>query len=437
MKGSDMKISILLSLALPAVGIIGSGCSPEAPAEQPEAKRYIIGLSPFLADENKDEVFRRIVGFILEEVPSGSSAWIYDAFHNKTIARIDVPTARAFASPKTRTNQFQDEIGHLKTFLAESHSRPELGDLDFANTVRLPQFMTFLADNLRSPEIPTTGLLIGSPLYLDPKEASFSMVDGYFPSDGHLKAARELSVYSADGRDGALENVHIHLGWFGDPWSSEVHEAKIRRFWSLYLAEQGGRLASFTGDLATAFGALNSPTGLATEYEIDPAQSRVEMLRISREVGVSDWITRDLSTSAPSPAPRSTVGPMKIGIRWSGDIDLDLYARPSGDGETLFFQHVRSEAGFYFKDHRSSPEREYEFIEFHTPIDALAADAWVNFYEGDSNGPVSGEVRVEFEGRIYAKPFTIAASHGNQGEAGEGQSAHWTRLDIPGALSLR
>ena len=51
---------------------------------------------------------------------------------------------------------------------------------------------------------------------------------------------------------------------------------------------------------------------------------------------------------------------MKIGIRWRGDIDLDLYAAANPEAETLFFQHTRSPEGYYFKDHRSSPDREYD-----------------------------------------------------------------------------
>ena len=48
-------------------------------------------------------------------------------------------------------------------------------------------------------------------------------------------------------------------------------------------------------------------------------------------------------------------GPLKIGIRWKQNIDLDLYAAPRPGAETLFFQHPRSPEGYYFKDHRSSP----------------------------------------------------------------------------------
>ena len=75
------------------------------------------------------------------------------------------------------------------------------------------------------------------------------MLDGYFPSDGHLSASRQESVFGLKGRTNALANVVVHFGWFGDPWVSEVHRDRVQRFWTLYLQGQGARLATFCGDL--------------------------------------------------------------------------------------------------------------------------------------------------------------------------------------------
>jgi hypothetical protein len=55
--------------------------------------------------------------------------------------------------------------------------------------IRLPQFCDFLAQD-RAPQEEDARLpllLIGSPLYQDAREPAFSMTDGYFPSDGHLR----------------------------------------------------------------------------------------------------------------------------------------------------------------------------------------------------------------------------------------------------------
>jgi len=51
-----------------------------------------------------------------------------------------------------------------------------------------------------------------------------------------------------------------------------------------------------------------------------------------REVGATDWITREVLPNLQLAPPTSTVGIMKIGIRWHGarvDPALLLAARPT------------------------------------------------------------------------------------------------------------
>ena len=40
------------------------------------------------------------------------------------------------------------------------------------------------------------------------------------------------------------------------------------------------------------------------------------------------WITRELPANHRPPSPTTMIGPMKIGIRWQGDLDLDLNVAP-------------------------------------------------------------------------------------------------------------
>ena len=412
-----------------------------APIEAPATRQMVIGLSPFLENYVKDEVYRGIVRLVVEELPLGTRLGIYDAYHLRTITHIDIPEVRAFASSKTRANQFSRQIGELKQFLARAHEKPEAKGLTFADAIRLPQWMQFIANNIGggSESTPLSVIVFGNPLYMDHREPSFSMVDGYFPSDAHLAATRDKSVYSLESRSNALPDVLVHFGYFGEPWLSELHRDKIARFWSLYLQGQSASLATFTGDIPTVFKAAKNPArSKAPRHQLDPSQTKVEMLRISREVDHADWLTRDSITGAITP-PSRTVGPMKIGIRWKARIDLDLYARGRTDAEMLYFEHTRSQEGYYYKDHRSSPDREYEFIEFESPVDVWKAEARINFFEGrvgGDRGP-AGEIRIEFDGKIYTGEFAIAASRGNEGRTGARQASYWNEIDIPSILKLR
>jgi hypothetical protein len=431
---------LILALALGALPINGIAAQDPAPNSGPTtATDFVIGLSPYLDKPVKDDVYRSLVRLLVQDLPLNSTLRVYDAFDLKSVTQVTLPNLRVFNSPKTRANQFASAIGELRQFLAKEPPMPSNPHLDFKDAVRLPQFCDFLADTLPGSGSPLVLLLIGSPLYMDAKEPAFSMADGYFPSDGHLQASREKSVFGFTSQKEAPRPLIVHWIYFGDPWISDLHKEKVTRFWTLYLERRAGQLATFCGDLSTALqGFCRGPAvaPLSRAWAADPQQTKIEMLRISREVEIADWLTRDgLAQSAQRP-PSVMVGPMKIGIRWKNNIDLDLYATPHRGAETLFFQHTRSPEGYYYKDHRSSPGREYEFIEFDTPVDLREVEAFVNFYKGSCPGGPRGEVRIEFDGRIYGAPFSLPAEEGNRGRSGAEQQDFWTRIPVQAILKI-
>ena len=403
---------------------------------------FVIGISPYLDKSVKDDVYRSIVRLLVEDLPLHTTLRIYDAFELKTITQVTLPNARAFESPKTRANQFAPAIRDLKSFLGREHPKPTPTNshLGFEGAIRLPQFLDFLQETLPRAGSPPALLLMGSPLYQDAREPGFSMVDGYFPSDGHLQASREKSIFGFTENTETAPALIVHWLYFGDPWINDLHKEKVTRFWCLYLERRAAQLAAFTGDLPTALLSFRQPAAAAISsskhWTVDPAQTKIEMLRVSRKVEIADWLTRDhLSELAQAP-PTLMTGPMKIGIRWKHNIDLDLYATPRSGAETLFFQHLRSPEGYYYKDHRSSPGKEYEFIEFESPVDIREVEAFVNFYQGSCPGGPDGEVRIEFDGRIYGAPFSIPAEEGNLGRSGRSQHEFWTRIPVQELLKI-
>jgi hypothetical protein len=403
---------------------------------------FVVGLSPFLDSTAKDAVYRGLVRLIVEVLPLNTRLEVYDAFNLKSITRVSIPNAKVFNSPKTRANQFASSIGDIKQFLARDNAKPGGPKPGFDGAIRLPQFCDFLAQDrpLHHGDAKLPLLLIGSPLYQDAREPGFSMVEGYFPSDGHLRASREQSVFGFNPGDGSAQGLLVYWAYFGDPWMSDLHREKVARFWALYTERRGGRLASFSADLATAMGAFSSEapgrSAASIGWVADPLQTKPEMLRVSRSVKLVDWLTGDALPESSPPPPTQMVGPLKIGIRWKDDIDLDLYAAPRRDAETLFFQHPRSPEGYYFKDHRSSPGREYEFIEFESPVDVRQVQGFVNFYSGSCLGGPRGEVRIEFLNRIYGGTFAIASPEGNQGRSGPAQAGFWTQIPIQEILRI-
>jgi hypothetical protein len=402
---------------------------------------FVVGLSPFLDKSAKNTVYRGLVRSIVEELPLGSRLEVFDAYNLRSIARLAIPKSAAFNSPKTRANQFASEIGEIRIFLSQDNARPDGSKTNFDSAIRLPQFCDFLAQNPPSKDsaVVTPVLLLGSPLYQDAHEPDFSMADGYFPSDGHLQAARADSIFGLNAGENPGPPLQIYWSYFGDPWLSDLHRQKVERFWALYLERRAARLASFSSDLDTVLRAFASQAPGASAasrgWVADAQQTKPEMIRVNRTVQVVDWLTGDAGPALPPP-PSQFVGPLKIGIRWKDNIDLDLYATPRPGAETLFFQHPRSPEGYYDMDHRSSPGRDYEFVEFETPVDIRKAEAFVNFYAGSCADGPRGEIRIEFLDRIYRGSFSIEASEGNRGRSGPSQNEFWTPIPIHEILGL-
>ena len=114
---------LLIGVALLSSSFALLRAEEAAPTNSP-ATRYVIGLSPFLDKAVKDDVFRRLVGFVLEDMPLGSSLALYDAYQLQSITQLDIPGVRAFRSGKTRANQFKEPIDKLRKFLATDQPRP-------------------------------------------------------------------------------------------------------------------------------------------------------------------------------------------------------------------------------------------------------------------------------------------------------------------------
>src|ERR1041384_2443924 len=237
---------------------------------------FVIGISPFLDKSVKDDVYRSLVRLVVEDLPLNSTLVAYDAFDLKTITKLSLPNARVFSSSKTRANQLAPAIRDLKSFLAQEHTRPTNAHLNFDAAIRLPQFLDFLAETATTNAKPSL-LLIGSPLYQDAKESAFSMVDGYFPSDGHLQASREKSVFGFSEDSGGAPPSIVSWIYFGDPWVNDLYREKVARFWTLYLERRGAQLAAFTSDLPTALQSFkqNTPgiTAASKNWTVDTSRS--------------------------------------------------------------------------------------------------------------------------------------------------------------------
>lgn len=356
----------------------------------------------------------------------GDSLSVYNATERKRLASIVVPEETGYNNLRLKQNAFGGELRKLAPFL-ESLDKPA----PLSANIFFPQFLREFA-NTTLPGLPDKSaelLVVGSAKYHDDREPRYTMLEGHFPSDGFLATDDTASPYGASNRRGSLAGVNVHFCTTDDDWIDDVHRQRVERFWSLYVRELGGKLATFTNDLNVCTQRfVEKVTATPEEFAVDPAQTKPEMLRIVRSTEREQqsgpavernegaaFMGNDATISSQPPEEQS--GPAKIGIRWAcGACDIDLYARASQQAAFLYFANQVTPEGRHNKDWRNSPdvENQYEYIDFTTPVDINNLEIYLHFYRGRQEGGAGGVVRLWFNGKVYEQPFHIAAARGDR-----------------------
>lgn len=376
-----------------------------------QAKELVIALSPFQQQADAKAQAGALLKF-LTALEAGDRAVLMDGYNLKTIGTFTVPKGNAYKSPKARLRANSAAVNSLLDFAKATGSEQPAGSL------RLPQLLRFVAENIQ-PLSALDVIVLGSPLYIDPAEAEYSMADALVPSDAHLLASRRDSPYGAADDPALLSNVRVHVGFGGaDTFVSDQHHNLIQRFWWLYVTLQGGQMISFVGDFPTLLSRVNGNAApLKITEKPDPA-AKIEMMRLRRTVIQQSLYERPLSTLPLAEGELRAAQKLEIGISWSCACDLDLYVQSTPGSAVLFYGNSETPEGIHVKDYVESTQNAgaYETIEYSVPVDLRRLRIAINFYGGNAPQGVRGEVRVGVNGQVYAAPFTISATTGNAGQ---------------------
>jgi hypothetical protein len=411
------------------------GFSSIAPAEV-STRTYIIGVSPKLPKADRDEVLKQIILFLLQGTSSGDNVHIYDALNLQPITLVAIPNGTQYdGNPRARLQKIKAEIATLQKFFTHgpAPTTPEEGD------IRAPQFLELVGSHLRQDSNKTTVVLIGSGLYRDSREPAFDISDGFYPSDGHITADQKGSIYGTADKREVLKGVTVHYSYLHENFTSDELRNRVARFWTLFVQQQEGILASFAADPGLVLDRSRQPVAQPfMQVAIDSSDQKLQMHRIKVR---SDkfWIENDAPPRETAPPP-VTKGKLKVGIRWKANVDIDLYIRPRRGATELYYGRNRSADGILDKDFNSSPRdsKGYETVEFFSDVDLNQVTAAVNFYSGESKNGITGEVRVNFDGEIYQGEFQIPAEHGNKGRETDQRfhSRYWQVLDLPKIVGI-
>ena len=395
------------------------------------AKQYVVGISPFLPEQSRQTAFSDLLKFLLSDIDVGDQVTIYNAYHLRQIGEFNIPDNTAYQSAKARAKLNKKTIVALKRFM-NTDTHTENGSI---SAIQFPQFISFVGSHGQNIA-DTSMVVIGSPLHIDEKESSYSMVEGFLPSDGHLNESVLNTPYGTTEKQGLLNQTQIHFLTQDATWTSDLHEELTHRFWSLFVNKLGGALISFSHDPDTIYNrAKAKKTNVARSFELDSSDTKLEMVSVQRAVS-----QRTIETVFESPpeitAPLTTnyQGQVLVGIRWTClKCDIDLYAQPNPTAQVLHYGLTRTAEGTYHKDFRSSPApvNGLEYIAFSNEVDLRQLQVAINFFKGRfSNGP-EVEVRIEFNGRVYARNYRIPAKRGNRGANYDGRERdpYWVTID--------
>jgi hypothetical protein len=408
-----------------------------------DAKSRIVVLPPDYAGA-REELMQHLADEVTALAP-GDQMILFAARPFRQLALIAIPDSPNAQNRAWVKRRLGEQFGPVLRYIA---TLPGGTSGDPPGNLMIPTVLDEIGRNV-IPGLPGKSadvLLIGSHIYHDRRDSRWSMTDRFFPSDGLLRVPRTEAPFGIAGAERRLEGATLHFCWPGgqDEFATAEHEERMRRWWSMWTTGQSGRVGTFSYELATCFRRFHTgETSGQTAYKASP-DAKPEMLRVRAPVPAAlpasfatpgEWFMRDDVPISRTP-PTTSTGIAWIGLKWSAPCDIDLYARPEGASQWLFFGRVRTPDGFFSKDWLSATgEKQFEYVEFIRPIDLGRAEVAINFYSGNLPAGPEGVIRVWFGGQVYEAAFKFAARSGNGGRLPI-SGPHWLRIDLREVVGL-
>jgi hypothetical protein len=407
------------------------------------SKTRMIVLAPD-ATPSKDALFKEIVETVAALTP-GERLLVYSARPVGQIASIEFPNTAGMTQARINA-ALAAQLRPLKAYLA---APPTTAAPELPGQLGLPSLFDELGRNVL-PALPDQDVhvaLVGSLLHLDPRDGRSMMLGTRLvPSDGVLRAPRSEWIFSVAGAQTRLsqKTVHFCTPNAASEYESASHEDAVRRFWSLWVSAQGGRVGTTTSDLRTCFARFRAQEASGQpSYQLH-ATAKPEMLRIPAPIPAvlpqsfdrpGEYFLHPDMPIATTP-PLAQKGVAWIGIRWQAPCDLDLHTRATPNSPWLNFSSVRTSEGAFAKDYvTATGDSQFEYVSYTVDVDLNSVEAQVNLYSCDGSVQPEGMVRVWFAGKVYQAPFKLGAKTGNQG-ARPMAAPYWARLDLRKVVGL-
>ena len=225
-------------------------------AQSVYAADYVVAVPQALTPDEGRQIHQDLLAFVMERAAAGDVIRVVDATAIDTIATFTIPDGSAALIANLRQRALAPALQDWGRFVSTHYVDAPGPDADSAGQILLPQLLTHLATQTYA-DLPVDDrqicvLVLGSALYRDPREPDFAMTEGRFPSDGLIVTSQSRSPYGTADRQGQLRGFYVNMLALDQNWASDLHQLRVERLWSLFLKAQGGTLATFTADPATA-----------------------------------------------------------------------------------------------------------------------------------------------------------------------------------------
>jgi hypothetical protein len=150
------------------------------------------------------------------------------------------------------------------------------------------------------------------------------------------------------------------------------------------------------------------------------------------------------ATPMPAEIPAPAIGNIGVAAVWNGsrDSDIDLYVAAAPGSPEAYWHRPNVEHVRLFRDIRAAQSMkdtnhwdwvwEYCEVEESQLNQSLQPTIWLNVYE--TSRPVSGIVRIQFQGHIVDRPFKFEVTRGNHGHdsdiSSRSHSPYWQKVNL-------
>lgn len=421
---------------------------------------YVLGLPASLTQEVATQITDTTLA-LAEGLQQGDRLVI---FHADEPLRLIVDIRVTERNRNRRRREISMPLGQFSDYMVEQYG---ISDVTGDEHIMLPQFLSEISTQTLAATDPQNRnvciLIVGDAQFSDPREETFSMLEGRFPSDGFIIGSQSQSPFGTADRQGFLKGMNVHFAYTDTEWVSDVHRLRTQRAWWLFVKAQDGMLGTFTSDLATAMERWkNCDAKSGRSFSYDTTRDMRVMIEWNRApapiveeativedpvippsneplLANDDWLRRE-DIARSSEQPDSLSGSLKLGIRWGDNqacqgVDMDLYIRSSSRLEYLYFANKTTADGRFNKDIRATSQlgmsNGMEYVDLTDIQDLSTLEIMVNHYAGNCRGGVNGFVRAYFNGVVYEAPFATQANEGNRGgqRSSSGSSSYWAVVD--------